>query len=362
MEPVRPDYDGAWVGGVVPRLLAREPAPWLPSGAIEAEGVVLLVLDGFGQHALDEHRVALAELGAMEGTILTTVAPSTTAAALTSITTGLPPAGHGLLGYRMRVAGEVINVLGWKTSGPHRGPDPAAVQPQPPFGGEQVPVVTRAEFRSSGFTGAHLRGSTFIGWRLPSTLVEHVRRVAVENPFTYAYYDGIDKVAHEYGPASGFFSAELLAADRLVGSLLEALPPEVTLVVTADHGQVDVGPADVVDLGELDRYVSAYAGESRFRSLHARSGCSGDLLAAATEAFSDRAWVFSRERLFDDGWLGSGATGSVRGRIGDVVLAAHEGVAFSDPGYEQENALVGRHGSLTGDEMRVPLLSASGRA
>lgn len=362
-EPVRPDYGGAWVGAVVPGLLARGGTAWMPAPAREARRTVLLVLDGLGQHALDAHGDRLPELSAMEGTTITTVAPSTTAAALTSITTGLPPAAHGVVGYRMRVGGEVLNVLGWKTAGRSKGPDPTTVQPQRPFPGHDVAVVTRAEFRTTGFTVAHLRETTLLGWRVPSTLVEHVRReVAGGRLLTYAYYDGVDKVAHEYGPASGFYAAELLAADRLVGQLRDVLPSEVALVVTADHGLLDVGPGAVVGLEALDAAVSAYSGESRFRSLHARTGATADLLAAATDAFSDRAWVFSRDQLFDEGWLGSGATGAVRGRIGDVVLAAHAGVAFADPGEKQENELVGRHGSLTRDEMVVPLLAAPGRA
>ncbi|HVM00288.1 MAG TPA: alkaline phosphatase family protein [Egibacteraceae bacterium] len=362
MEPVRPDYGGAWVGALLPWLLGGSAPPWLPAAARDAERVVLLVLDGLGQHALDRYGDRLPELSAMAGTTLTTVAPSTTAAALTSITTGLPPAGHGVVGYRMRVAGEVLNVLGWQTTGRHRGPDPAVVQPQHPFGGCDVPVVTREEFRTSGFTAAHLRDVPFVGWRVPSTLVEHVRRLSAERRLVYAYYDGVDKVAHEFGLTTGFFTAELAAADRLVGELRDVLPPEAALVVTADHGQLDVGPDDVVGLDALDGAVAAYSGESRFRSLHARTGAAGDLLAAAREHFGDCAWVFARDQLFDEGWLGPGATATVRGRMGDVVLAAHDGVAFADPGEDRENALLGRHGSLTPDEMIVPLLSAPGRA
>lgn len=363
MPPLRPDYDGAWVGAVMPHLVAGEPAAWLPAVATDADAVVLLVLDGVGCHALDGHRDVLPELSAMQRTTLTTVAPSTTATALTSISTGRTPAEHGVMGYRMRVSGEVLNVLRWQTTGRNRGPDPEKVQPVAPFFGRDVPVVTRAEFRTSGFTGAHLRGATFIGWRTTATLVEHVRRlVARGRSFTYAYYDGVDRVAHEYGLTDGFFAAELAAVDALVGQLRDLLPADVALVVTADHGQLDVGPQQVVGLDDLDRYVAVYSGESRFRNLHARTGAAEELLAAARERHGDRAWVFARDELFDDGWLGRGASAAVRGRLGDVVLAAGPGVAFADPGEDRENALLGRHGSLTRDEMLVPLLAAPGRA
>ena len=78
-----------------------------------------------------------------------------------------------------------------------------------PFGGRNVPTVVRAEFNRSGFTESHLRGVRFVGWRTTATLVTHVSRlIDAGEPFVYAYYDGVDKVAHEYGITDGFFPAE----------------------------------------------------------------------------------------------------------------------------------------------------------
>lgn len=361
-EPLRPDYDGVWVGALVPALLGGEPLPWLPEAAATARSVVLLVLDGLGWSAIERQREALPTLARMQGGPITAVAPSTTAAALTSISTGLTPAQHGMVGYRMRVSGMVLNVLRWKVTG-GSAPDPVRVQPVPPFLGRKVPVVTRADFREGGFTAAHLRGSEFLGWQTTAILVEHVRRlVAAGRTFVYAYYDGVDKVAHAYGLADGFMAAELAETDRLVGMLLDRLPGDCALLVTADHGQVTAGKDDFVGLESIHHLVAAYAGESRFRSLHALPGAAGELLAAAREQFGGVAWVFTRDELFDDGWLGDGATAEVRHRMGDVVLAARAPVAFADPTNPQELKLVAQHGSLTRDEMLVPLLAARGRA
>ncbi len=361
MEPVQPDYDGAWVGAVVPALLCGQDASWLPEPVAGAGGYVLLVLDGLGWHAIERHRDRMPTLAAMAGRPITTVAPSTTVCGLTSISTGLTPAEHGLVGYRMRLGGQVLNVLRWQGAGGW-APDPVGVQPAPPFLGKKVPVVTRAEFRKTGFTTAHLRGATMPGWRTTATLVEHCRRlVDAGERFVYAYYDGVDKVSHEYGLLDGFFLAELVAADRLVADLLDVLPEHCALVVTADHGQVHVGTDAAVGLEALDPMIATYSGEGRFRSLHARIGAAGDLLRAARESLGHLAWVFTRDQLFDEGWLGSGAAGDVRGRIGDVVLAARSATAFVDPTDPVEASLVGRHGSLTPDEMVVPLLTARGR-
>ena len=111
----------------------------------------------------------------------------------------------------------------------------------PPFGGLAVPAVTRTEFAATGFTAAHLAGARLVGWSVPSTLVVEVRRLLGEGePFIYAYYEGLDKVAHEHGLGE-YYAQELRTVDRLVGDLVEALPAGAALVVTSDHGQVEVG-------------------------------------------------------------------------------------------------------------------------
>ena len=111
--------------------------------------------------------------------------------------------------------------------------------------------------------------------------------------FVYAYYGGIDKIAHERG-FGDFYDAELRAADRLVGDLLEVLPPGAVLLVTADHGQVEVGDNIVTPSAELLSLVSLQSGEGRFRWLHARRGATDELLAAAIAEFGDTAWVHDR--------------------------------------------------------------------
>ncbi len=360
MKAVRPDYDGAWIGGIVPALLGGAPAPWLPDPVTDAAGVVLLVLDGLGWALLEEHRHVVPVLAGMTGGPVTATVPSTTAAALTSIATGATPAEHGVAGYRIRVGGQPLNVLRW----PRRdGPDPVATQPVAPFLGRRVPAVIRAEFRDGGFTAAHLRGSDVIGWKTTAILVEHCRRLATpKHTFVYAYYDGVDKVAHEFGLRTSFLPAELVAADRLVADLLAALPPSWALLVTADHGQIHVDAGAAVALDAVAGMVAEYSGEGRFRTLHARPGAARELAAACAERYSDRAWVFPRDRLFDEGWLGPRASLAVRGRIGDVVLAARDPVVFVDPGMPKEVHMRSHHGSLTAEEMLVPLLAARGTA
>lgn len=360
--PVLPDYAGACITNLVPALLEpTDPPPrWLPERAVAAGQVVLLLLDGLGWEQLERRRQLAPNLSAMVGGPITSVAPTTTAAALTSLTTGLPPGEHGVIGYRMHVGGEVLNVLRWSTpSGDARQSiPPAGIQDQLPFLGHRPPIVTRAEFRHSGFSGAHLEGTRFHGWRTTSTLVLEVRTLLrAGEPFVYAYYDGIDKVAHEYGLAD-HYDAELASADRLVGDLLDALPAGAALLVTSDHGQVHVGERVVPIAGEVMSHVAQLSGEGRFRWLHARAGRAAALLEAARSLHGDQAWVASRDEVALEAWFGPTLSEASAARLGDVVLAARDDVAFSDPHDTGPYHLVGRHGSLTGAEMRVPLLVA----
>ncbi len=360
MDMVRPDYEGASVAGLVPALLGSADASWLPACVEGASAVVLLVLDGLGWDAVREHAADLPVIAGLEGGPITTVAPSTTSAALPSITTGAPPAEHGLVGYRMRLAKGILDVLKWELEDGRKGPQPSTVAPVEAFCGRSVPVVTREDFLGGGFTDAFMRGSRFYGWRMPSSIAVTVGRlVRAGERFVFAYYNGVDFVAHKYGLRDQFFPSELACTDHLVGALIEALPAEAALVVTSDHGQVHLG--EQLPLDPVASLVEACAGEARFRSLHAPPGAARDLLEASREAFGDRAWVLSREQLVDEGWLGPKAPGTeVLGRLGDVTLAARDPIGFADPAHQGEWTMRSGHGSLTPAEMLVPLVAARG--
>ena len=202
--PLVPDYAGACLTNLVPSLLGPSRTSdlpgWFPDPVRDARQVVLFVLDGLGWDQLAERADRAPTMAAMAGGPIDAVAPTTTATSLTSIATGLTPGEHGVVGYRIAMYGEVLNVLRWSTGGgdARRRLVPNEVQPRRPFLGSAVPVVAKTEFASSGFTQAHLAGVRHVGWRLPSNLAVEVRRLlASGEPFVYAYYDGIDNIAHE---------------------------------------------------------------------------------------------------------------------------------------------------------------------
>ena len=359
-----PDYGGACVDSVVPAILSGgDPPPWWPEPAAGARQTVLLVLDGLGWRQLQDRPGLAPTMTAMAGGPITTVAPSTTAAALTSITLGAAPAVHGIVGYRLRVQEDrVLNVLRWRTGdGDARGAlPPEDFQSLEPFRATKPPVVTRAEVAESGFTRAHMTGVRMYGWRMPSTLVATVASLLREGErFVYAYYDGVDKVAHEFG-FGPTYDAEVVAADRLVADLLGALPAGAALLVVSDHGQVDVGDQVVALAPEVAELTGLVSGEGRFRWLHARPGKADALAAATSAAYDDVAWVRTRDEAVAQGWFGGPLAPRVADRLGDVVVAPHERIAVLDPADPGEQWMRCRHGSLTPDEMLVPLLASRG--
>ena len=366
VNPTLPEYSGANVGAIVPALLGSAPGrrslpAWFPAPLADAEQVVFLLIDGLGWEQLQRWSALAPTITGLTGGPITTVAPSTTATALTSISTGLTPGEHGIVGYRVDLGGEVVNMLRWwsaRGDARNRIP-PRDVQSQRAFLGASVPVVSKAELQNSAFTEAHLWGVRHHGWRVPSNLVVEVQRLLEQRePFVYAYYDGLDKVAHEFG-FGPYYDAELRSIDRMVGDLLSVLPSGAVLCLTADHGQVDVGDRVLPPCAEALALTRYQSGEGRFRWLHARHGAANDLLQACAP-HSDVAWVVSREQVIDEQWFGPYLSSVVAKRLGDVALVARDDVSFDDPADSGPFTLVCRHGSLTSAEMYVPFLAGTG--
>jgi predicted AlkP superfamily pyrophosphatase or phosphodiesterase len=367
-----PDYGGGCLSDVVPELLrapGQRTAPWLPDVVRRAPQVVLLVLDGLGWNQLQARRALAPTLAAMEGGAITSVTPTTTATALSSIVLGRPPADHGVVGYRLRVDGHegdvVLNVLRWRTS------DGDARESVPPttfssgeaFGGRRAPVVTKAEFALTGFTAA--QGIERLhGWYAASSIaVEVAALLRAGEPFVYAYYEGVDKVAHAHG-FGPHYDAELVATDRLVADVVAALPRGAVLVVTSDHGQVEVGERVVALAPEVLADTALVSGEGRFTWLHAEPGRLDALVACCRSLYEETgmAAVRTRDEIVGGGWFGGPLSPEVEGRLGDVALVAREPIAFLDPADGGAAHLVCRHGSLTEDELLVPLLACPSSA
>jgi hypothetical protein len=178
--------------------------------------------------------------------------------------------------------------------------------------------------------------------------------------FVTVYHGDLDATGHVFGVGSDAWYNQLAHVDKLAEQLAGALPSGTCMYVTADHGMVDIGADDKLDVDtmpELRAGLALLGGEPRARHLYARRGAAADLLAAWREVLGDRAWVISRDDAIKEGWFGPVDTGMID-RIGDVVVAPAGSLAVVATKAEpRESALFGMHGSLTPSEQLVPALT-----
>ena len=176
---------------------------------------------------------------------------------------------------------------------------------------------------------------------------------------TYLYDGDLDWTGHRYGVASSQWLQQLSIIDSEAEQLRDSLPRSTRLLVVADHGMVDSpleSRVDVDELHELRGGVALLGGEARFRHLYCHRGAVADVAATWAEVLGDRAEVMTRDVAVARGWFGP-VQPAVLPRLGDVVVACHGDTAImSTTDFPYEATLVGLHGSLTPEEMLIPML------
>jgi len=159
------------------------------------------------------------------------------------------------------------------------------------------------------------------------------------------------------GCASAGWRQHLARIDRMCERLRAALPDDVRLIITGDHGMLDV-PTDhqivAEDHPSLMAGVSALAGECRFRQLYTDSDKPERIASRWRDQLGDTAWVRTRDDAIDEGWFGP-VDDRLRERYGHVLVAMRGDHAVMTRQFPRELSLIGMHGSLTATEMIVPL-------
>jgi hypothetical protein len=223
--------------------------------------------------------------------------------------------------------------------------------------------VNKREFQGTGLTEASQRGADFVGAdRVGERIAAALAASAEPRSLTYLYDGDLDWTGHRYGTASQQWLQQLSMIDAEAEQLRDALPPSVRLLVLADHGMIDSPPESRLDVDEhldsasLRDGLALLGGEARFRHLYCHRGAVADVAGTWREVLGERATVLTREEAIGRGWFGP-VTPAVLPRLGDVVVAAHDTFAVvSSSDFPYEAKLVGLHGSLTADEMLIPLL------
>lgn len=339
------------------------------SGALApVRSAVVVVVDGLGAIQLRGHAGHARHLTAGIGRkdVAYSVFPTTTGAALTSILTGVDPGSHGLVGYRVLDRGRdrLVNLLsGWESD----GIDPLLWQPRSTVfetavaAGHPAYAIGVAAYAQSGFTRATLRGAEFVAAKSPAERVAVAYQLAADRPgaLIYCYLPEIDKAGHRHGVDSSAWIAALEDVDQ---ALSVAPPKDVGVLITADHGMVDV-PAHrhvVLETGDvrLDG-VRHIGGEPRMLHVYLEPDADpATTLDAWRGASAGEADVLSRAEVIEAGLYGSEVTADAADRVGDLVVIARGNRAFYDGTAQDQRSrgMIGQHGALTPEESMVPYI------
>lgn len=332
-----------------------------------ASSVVLVVIDGLGAHSLRAHSGHARTLSTAmtRKSVATSVFPSTTAAALTSILTGAWPGEHGLVGYQVRDPERdvLVNQLsGWESA----GVDPVVWQSTETIferaaaDGRGAFAVGLAAYAHSGFSRATLRGATFSSAASVRDRVSAAYDLAERNPgsVVYCYLPEVDKAGHRHGVASAEWVSALEDVDA---ALARSVPSGVGVLVTADHGMLDV-PADrqlVLDETHLHG-VRWLAGEPRMIHAYLEPDAVPDEVVGRWRSDLDGlADVATRQEAIDAGLFGPRVTTDAAARVGDLIAVPRGNRAIYDGTAADQRArgMIGQHGGLTPEERQVPSIA-----
>lgn len=340
---------------------------------LTADRICVLLVDGLGAEALTANSEVAPFLSALAQRTLTAGFPSTTTVSLSSLGVGVPPGEHGIIGYLMHVPGydRLMNALTWRLHGPGPKIDllrelvPEQFQPIPTVferaaaAGIAVAQVAPHLQAGSGLTRAVLRGCEFRPYVSFGDFVDGVATAvhAGRRSLVYAYHGNLDTTGHVRGPSSYAWLLELAHVDRLAATIAEHLPPDAALIVTADHGMVELTDRVDFDTTEVLRDgVCQLGGEPRARHVYTRDGAAADVAATWREYLGADFEVVTRAEAIGRGWFGPTVTPRIAERIGDLVAVAGGLRGIVRTGVEPlESILIGLHGSLTPAEMTVPL-------
>lgn len=321
--------------------------------------ICVVLIDGMGLEQLQACRAHTPFFRSQENTLLAghTVLPSTTATALTSFTTGAFPAQTNMFGWSVQTAQGLGNLINFQNI----GLPPQQWQPVEPLFqaaksqfGIDTQVISHPRFASSGLTEAAFRGATFVGAEsFDARVAAGIRHLQRGRGLAYLYWSELDHIGHMRGWQSLDWVAELEQVDAKLRALAAACPADAALVLTADHGMVDVDPRQRIDLAEcpqLARGVTALAGEGRCVQLHTAPGETPAVLAAWQDFFGAKALLTTVPDAVFRGRPSAHYTA-------DALVFSLENQVIVDSRVQPPGQvnLVGVHGSVTEAELAIPM-------
>jgi predicted AlkP superfamily pyrophosphatase or phosphodiesterase len=331
----------------------------------KAKHSVVILVDGLGFENLKNSSAYARFLSRNLETTIRCEFPSTTATSIAGFATGTRSGVHGLIGYSVfdREGQTALNLLtGWASQS-DAADFKATSSISEESGGVQVNVVAPAAYELSGFTELTMKSAKYVPAKEMADRFDKARTLARGQlaSLTYLYVPELDQLAHQFGVESNKWIHALEELDGLVQSFISSLPKDVGVIVTADHGVIDVVASNHVYLDDLDWYTSAVqysSGDPRCNFIYLKPEASLDALRANLEnAFSTSAYVCTVEELVDKGWMAEFSKQTTR-LCPDLYLIWHENRVAYDRRFAKPSHLnmVGQHGAISDTETRIPLI------
>lgn len=383
-----PAYDNYCFGNVpdtVRSVLDAGGRRALPGDVFEGvdtavDTVVLVLVDGFGLEAWRRHRHRCNVLDRLteKGTVtpLTSIYPSETAAAITTLETGRLPCEHGRIGWNVYEpqTDTAFLPLGREvktgTSDQHVSEESVvgceSLYSQMSDAGVDCHRLQPFDSGGSDVTQHTYDGLDSFGECLSALIA------GSDNPgYVYAYLPHVDHISHAEGTGSHAYGETVATVCEQISGCLERVDERTAertlLLVTADHGHVNTDPDRNIDLStnptvmaNLERHANGtpvrMAGSPRNVHLHLREGTVSETRRALS---GHDARIFTRQEALDRDLFGDRpVTDRVRGRCGDLIITHRNlGMWFGDV-EPDELSLVGMHGGLNPAEMLVPFAAA----
>lgn len=354
-----PSYDSLGLVNLVAEIESRLTGasfsprldPSIAASIPDGRSYVLVLFDGLGVAQL-AHKAART-LQMQHRATLQAPFPTTTSVALATVATGLPPSRHGLIAHLtwLETASRVVNTLKWvDLSGQPVQHDYASFLPRPNLwerlrrAGVEPITVQPGPFAGSPLSRLLYRGARFEQTWDDHDLAEATVQLASEpNRLVFTYFWPVDFAGHVHGLGSNEFAHALRLAVNLWEEVRSRVPPDVTVLGTADHGLIDYSEEDKV-----------FIRQKRFHSLRFGGDPRGVHVWGEAPLLMELAEESGAEMVDSLSLLGPDPGAAARARAGDTLLLAPPGKVLLPPGFDKR--LHSYHGGLAADEIEIPLL------
>ena len=334
------------------------PTTYEPSALVEFllskkyKHVVLMVLDGMGRHIIDKNCNNGSILKTHQVMNLNSVYPPTTVAATTAFTTGLAPIESGWLGWHLYLNNEDPSITLFKNE------INATKEKFTKFNVEDL--LPRNYWYNNLKRAKHYTIYPAWGENGVETLSEAFNKVQEicnkeESNFTYLYWDEPDALMHEYGTTSQIVKVKLLEIEEQVEKLANELPNETIVLITADHGLIDVEPIELSNYPDFeDCLTKPFAGEGRFAQFYVKEGMQSTFEELFNKYFAESFMLMTKQEFIKSQMAGLNAVNSItQYALGDYVAIGTGNYYFTEKLSDDDLIFKAHHAGITPEEMET---------